>query len=139
MAVNHRITGLVFAFGVGLIASYWSYMWITNSERAAERAVEEAVVMESREILRTFVSSGELIHYSDALDRVREAGKVYIYPTSSGWELSGQYQRDGVPTWHPFLMQLDHDTKLVSLSVRDPDPATAARAREDRRVTVTPR
>ena len=137
MAVNHRITGLIFAFGVGLAVSYCSYRWITDTDRGAQRAIEEAVVLESREILRSFVSSGETVHFSDPLNRVREAGKVYIYPTQSGWELSGQYRRDDERRWHPFLMQLDAESRLVSLAVSDDDPATLARARVDARFTVT--
>ena len=137
MAVNHRITGLIFAFSVGLAVSYFAYQWITNTDRGARRAIEEAVVLESREILRSYVSSGETIHISDPLNRVREAGKVYIYPMQAGWELSGQYRRDGTLVWHPFLMQLDTETRLVSLAVSDNDPATQARARADSRFTVT--
>ena len=137
MAVNHRITGLIFAFGVGLAVSYCSYQWITDADRGAQRAIEEAVVLDSREILRGYVSSGETIHYSDPLNRVREAGKVYIYPTQDGWELSGQYRRDGERRWHPFLMQLDAESRLVSLAVSDNDPGTLARARSDSRFTAT--
>jgi len=137
MAVNHRIMGLIFAFGVGLAVSYCSYQWISNPDRGEQRAIEEAVVLESREILRSYVSAGELIHISDPLNRVREAGKVYVYPTQTGWELSGHYQRDGERGWCPFIMHLDSESRLVSLAVMDDDPATVARARNDSRFTVT--
>lgn len=137
MAVNHKITGLIFAFSVGLAISYCSYQWVINTDRSARREIEEAVVLESRAILRSYVSPGKPIQISDPLDRVREAGKVYIYPTQAGWELSGQYQRDGEQGWHPYLMQLDSESRLVSLSVRDDDPATAERAGADTRFTVT--
>ena len=137
MAVNHRISGLIFAFGAGLAVSYCSYQWITDTDRGAQRAIEEAVVLESREVLRAYVSSGEAIHISDPLNRVREAGKVYIYPTPAGWELSGQYRRDGERRWHPYLMNLDAESRLVSLAVSDNDPATLARAGDDSRFTVT--
>lgn len=136
MAINHRISGLFFAFGVGLAFSYFSYQWITNTDRGEQRAIEEGVVLESRKILRSYVSSGEAIHISDPLNRVREAGKVYIYPTQAGWELSGQYQRDGERGWRPFIMHLDSESRLLSLAVRDDDPATIARARNESRFTV---
>ena len=80
MQLNHRILRLVFAFGTGLLVSYWSYQWITIPQRAAERAVEEAVVQESRLVLLSYVADNEAVEISDALERVRAAGKVYIYP-----------------------------------------------------------
>ena len=137
MAINHRITGLIFAFGVGLTVSWCSYQWVTDTDRGAQRAIEEAVVLESREILRSYVSPGETIDISDPLNRVREAGKVYIYPSQAGWEISGQYRRDGELRWHPFLMQLDAESRLISLAVSDNDPATLARASGDSRFTAT--
>ncbi len=139
MTVNHRIMSLVFAFGVGLLVSFFSYQWITNTERAAERAVEEAVVLESRLILMSVVSNGVELEMSDPLNRVREAGKVYIYPISDGWELSGQYRRAGEQRWHPYLMVLDGESKLVSLSVQDDDPTVALKAVSDARLTITVR
>jgi hypothetical protein len=139
MTVNHRIMSLVFAFGVGLLVSFFSYQWITNPELAAERAVEEAVVLESRLILMSAVSNGVELEMSDPLNRVREAGKVYIYPISDGWELSGQYRRAGEQRWHPYLMVLDGESKLVSLSVQDDDPTVALKAVSDARLTITVR
>ena len=95
MMVNHRIMRVVFAFGIGLLASYCSYQWITDPDRAARRAVEEGVVREARLVLERYVGTESALEISDPLNRVREAGKVYIYPAPYGWEVSGQYRRDG--------------------------------------------
>ena len=138
MAVNHRILSLVFAFGVGLFVSFLSYQWITNPERAAERAVQEGVVRESRVILENWVGDKDTIEISDPLNRVREAGKVYFYPTDNGWELSGQYRRSGERAWHPYLMMLDRDARLISLSVEDDDPRLAEKAANDSRFSISP-
>lgn len=138
MAVNHRIMSLVFAFSVGLIVAMLSYQWITNPDRAANRAFEEGIVRESRVILDTWVEGGNTIEISDPLNRVREAGKVYIFPTDSGWELSGQYRRTGEREWHPYLMRLDADARLVSLSVKDDDPLLAEKAANDSRFRISP-
>lgn len=129
---------LVFAFGVGLLAAFMSYQWITNPERAAIRAIEEGVVRESRLILESWVESDESIEISDPLNRVREAGKVYIYPTDGGWELSGQYRRTGEREWHAYLMMLDTDARLVSLSVADDAPELAEKAASDSRFSISP-
>ena len=137
MAVNHRIISLVFAFGVGLLLSFFSYQWISNPERAEQRAIEEAVVRESRLILESVVSNGTSLEISDPLNRVREAGKVYIYPLDEGWELSGQYRQTGEQRWHPYLMVLNGESRLVSLSVQDDDPAVALKAVNDARLTIT--
>ena len=138
MAINHKVTGPIFAVAVGLLASYWSYQWVTNTERGARRAVEEAVVLDSRSILTAYVAEGSDIEFSDPLDRVREAGKVYIYPTAAGWEISGQYQRAGERHWHAYLMELDVDGRLLSLAVRDDDPVVAMKAAEDPLFSVMP-
>jgi hypothetical protein len=137
MNVNHRLTSLLFAFAVGLTASFCSYQWITNPDRGAERAVEEAVVRASRRILESYVARSGDIEISDPLNRVREAGKVYIYPAADGWELSGQYRRVGERRWHAYLMSLDGDSELVSLSVEDSSPALAGIAETDPLFTVT--
>ena len=136
MAINHKVTGPIFAVAVGLLASYWSYQWITNSERSAQRAVEEAVVWDSRAILESYVADNERLDFSDPLDRVREAGKVYIYPVSEGWEISGQYRRGGARLWSPYLMELDSESALIALWVNDDDPALAALAATDPRFSV---
>lgn len=138
MAINHKVTGPIFAAAVGLLASYWAYQWVTNTERGAQRAVEEAVVLDSRAILKAYVAADGKLEYSDPLDRVREAGKVYVYPTDNGWEISGQYQRPGERRWHAFLMRVDPDGELVSLAVRDDDPGVAALASEDPLFSVMP-
>ena len=137
MNVNHRVMSLVFAFGFGLLVSFCSYRWITNDERGARRAVEEAVVRESRLILESYVGRTNDIEISDPLNRVREAGKVYIYPAVDGWEVSGQYRRVGEQSWHAYLMSLDSESRLVSLSVEDASPELAAIAGVDPKFSVT--
>ncbi|MDG2375756.1 MAG: hypothetical protein P8M18_05335 [Woeseiaceae bacterium] len=139
MVVNHRIMSLVFAFGVGLLVSFLSYQWISNPERAEKRAIEEAVVRESRLILESVVSNGASLELSDPLNRVREAGKVYIYPLDDGWEVSGHYRRTGEKRWRPYLMVLNGESSLVSMSVQDDDPAVALKAMNDAKLTITER
>jgi hypothetical protein len=137
MKVNHRIMQWIFAFGVGLLVAFGSYQWITNSDRAFRRAIEEAVVLESRKVLLDYVSDGADVEISDALDRVRAAGKVYIYPLANGWELSGQYKRGGDTGWHAFLMRLDEQSLLVSLAVDDSDPDLERKAAADPKFDVS--
>lgn len=138
MAVNHRIMSLVFAFGIGIFVSFCSYQWITDPERAAQRTLEEGVVRTSRTILEAWVADGSTIEISDPLNRVREAGKVYIYPTAGGWELSGQYRKTGERDWHAYLMTLDNEVRLESLAVEDDDPALAQKAANDPRFSISP-
>ena len=138
MNINHRVTSLVFAFAVGVLMSFCSYQWITNPDRGAQRAVEEAVVRESRLILDSYVGRSGEIEISDPLNRVREAGKVYIYPIPEGWEVSGQYRQSGADRWHPYLMTLDREGRLLTLMVRDSDPALLARAAADPLFSVEP-
>jgi hypothetical protein len=138
MTPNHKVLRLVFAFGVGLLVAWYSFQWVSDPERAARRAVEEGIVLEGRAILRQYVTGDAAIDISDPLERIREAGKVYIYPTPDGWELSGHYQRPGESRWHPFLMTLDRDGRLESLLVQDNDPAVIGRADDEPRFEVKP-
>ena len=130
MAVNHQIMRLVVALGIGLLLSFASYQWLTDTERPERRAEEVAVVNASRSILLSYIDSDDLA-VSDALDRVREAGKVYVFPTEQGWELSGHYQRVGERIWHDFLMHLDKDLRLERLVVNDDDTRLQALAESD--------
>ena len=137
MTVNHRVVKQIVAFAFGLLVALWSYQWITNPERAVKRSREEAVVLEARQILRSFFPDNGILHISDPLDRVREAGKVYIYPTDDGWQISGHYQRDGETGWHPYLMSVDQNAALVSLAVEDDDTGIAERAAADPKLSVS--
>ena len=130
MPINHRATGLVVAITFGLIAAYGSYQWITNTDRSVQRAEEEAIVLASREILRSYISD-ERLEISDAVDRFRQAGKVYLYPTDGGWELSGHYRRHDEKRWHAFLISLDADVSLVSLAVQDTNAELTNLAKSD--------
>jgi hypothetical protein len=137
MALNHKVTRLIFAFSVGLAVAIASYQWLTDTERAARRAVEEAVVLEARQHLLGYVGDGKEVEISDALARVRAAGKVYVYPVADGWELSGHYKRADDRLWHAFLMRLDSGSRLVALAVDDDDRDLAKRASGDAKFSVS--
>jgi len=128
---------LVFAFAVGLLLSYSSYQWITDSDRRDRRVEQEAVVYAARTYLEQYVSTDSL-ELSDPLDRVREAGKVYLYPIDGGWELSGHYRRAGERRWHAFLMRLDDALALLDLSLEDDDPVLREMAASDPKFSVSP-
>jgi hypothetical protein len=136
MPVNHRIVRLVVAVVVGLVVAITSYQWITDTERSTRRADEEAVVFASRDILRAYVAEDNL-EISDPLDRVRDAGKVYLFPTSEGWELSGHYRRPGEKEWHAFLMAVGPDTMLIRLTVQDADDQVAEKAAVDAKFSAS--
>ena len=117
----HRIIRPVVAFSVGIVLALYAFERISDPEPARQRAREEAVVISAREILKSYVPAGGEIEIVDPLASNRVAGKVYIYPTDNGWEVSGYYRRNESDRWHPFLMSLNANIDLVSLSVRDAD------------------
>lgn len=133
MAFNHRIGGLVFAFGVGLLVAFLSHQWITNPAPRLERQQQEAAVAAAREQLRGAVGEVEVV---DPLAPDRKVGKVYVYRAGDGWEVSGFYRRDENDRWHPFLMSLDAANGMTYLKVRD--PALAAAAGDNDRLEVLP-
>jgi len=136
MQVNHRILRLVVAFMVGIVVAVGSYQWITDTERSAKRKQEEAVVFASRDILRAYVGETDL-EISDPVERIRDAGKVYLFPTADGWELSGHYRRPGEKRWHAFLMAVAYDASLIRLSVQDTEPNLLEKAAQDPRFSTS--
>jgi hypothetical protein len=135
---HHRIIRLVIAFAIGIFLALYSFERISDPEPGMQRAREEAVVLSAREILKSYVSPDTEIEIVDPLATDRSVGKAYIYPTESGWEVSGHYRRYGADSWHPFLMLLDSNVQLVSLSVRDDSEKVIAAARENPKLSVTP-
>ena len=133
----HRIIRPAVAFSVGIVLALYAFERISDPEPARQRAREEAVVISAREILKSYVPADGEIEIADALAPNRVAGKVYIYPTDDGWEVSGYYRRNESDRWHPFLMSLNANIDLVSLSVRDADASLGAAAGDDPKFSVS--
>ena len=129
---------MVVAFGIGILLALYSYQRISDPEPARQRAKEEAVVMSAREILRSQIPSESDLEIADPLAPNRIAGKVYIYPSDTGWDVSGHYRRNGSDRWHPFLMSLNEQVELITLSVRDEDEATRNAAVTNPKLSVSP-
>jgi len=134
---HHRIIRLVVAFTVGIVLALYSFERISDPEPALQRAREEAVVISARDILKSYVPAEGELKIADPLAPNRVAGKVYIYPTENGWEVSGHYRRNESDRWHPFLMMLSANVELVSLSVRDADEKLGAAADADPKFSVS--
>ena len=135
--MQQRKGGIVFAVAVGLIVAVISYRWITDPGPREERQRQVSAVEQSRVVLEAFVQSGEL-EIVDPLAANRRVGKVYIYPTDTGWEISGFYRRDARDLWHPYLVLLDEDLQMVRLRVSDQAPDFASRGAQDPRIEVLP-
>ena len=134
---HHRVIRLVVAFAIGIFLALYSFERISDPEPALQRAREEAIVLSAREILKSYVSTGVEIEIVDPLATARDVGKSYIYPTDSGWEVSGHYRRYATDRWHPFLMSLDANVELVSLDVRDDNVNIGATAADDPNFSVS--
>jgi hypothetical protein len=134
---QHRIIRLVIAFAIGIFLALYSFERISDPEPARQRVREEAVVMSAREFLKSYVAGEKQIEIVDPLATDRSVGKSYIYPADNGWEVSGHYRRYASDRWHPFLMSLDTNVELISLSVRDDDEKVAATAADDAKFSVS--
>lgn len=130
---RHRLGSVVFGVIVGLAVAAWSYQWITDPEKRAEREKQEAVVLASREHVSMLLGIDDP-EFVDPLAPQRKVGKVYIYPADGGWEVSGYYRRDETDDWHAFLLALDDAGSVARLRVGD--PSLAARAAADARLEV---
>ena len=136
--INHKVVRPVIALIIGVILALYAYQRITDPEPRAQRAREEAVVFSAREILQSYVAPGEHLEIVDPLSPNRKAGKVYIYPTDAGWELSGHYRRGADDRWHPYLMSLDGAAGLESLAVRDADDRLIGMSSQDPKFSAVP-
>jgi hypothetical protein len=138
MKQHHRVIRLVIAFAIGIFLALYSFERISDPEPALQRAREESVVLSARDILKSYVGAETEIEIVDPLATNRSVGKSYVYPTESGWEVSGHYRRYASDTWHPFLMSLDSQIELTSLAVRDDDERIAAAAADDPKFSLIP-
>jgi hypothetical protein len=137
-SLTHRIARITIALGIGLALSLYAYQRVTDPEPAMQRAQEEAVVLAARDILRHYVRPAAELRIVDPVSPDRKVGKSYIYPTETGWEVSGHYRRDDTDHWHPFLMDLNPDASLAKLSVRDSPDSFPAEARQDPKFNAQP-
>ena len=135
---GQRLLRLAVACVVGLLLAFFAYDRSTDPEPRRQRLAEEAVVLQARQTLRDYVALGAALEIVDPLAADRKVGKTYIYPTADGWQVSGHYRRSGEPGWHPWLMTLDRDAALETLSVQDAAEGIAARAAADERFTAKP-
>lgn len=128
--MKNRPGSIVFGLAVGLVVAVLSYRWVTLPEKGAEREKEEAVVLEARILLATRLGL-DTPDIVDPLAPQRRVGKSYIYPAGTGWEVSGYYRRGSGDDWHPWLMRLDAERRLLLLRVRDDDPLLVQEASRD--------
>jgi len=135
--MQQRTGGIVFAIGVGLVIAFFSYRWLVDPQPREERQRQEEVVLESRNLLRGIIASGQL-EIVDPLAPDRKVGKVYVYPATAGWDISGYYRRSATDLWHPYLIRLDEQLALTRLKISDQDPALIERATGDSSLEVVP-
>ena len=117
--MNHRITRLIFAIGIGIVVAVFAYRWIIDPAPRAERVMQQSAVAAARNLLEQTLEIGTL-EVVDPLEPDRKIGKTYVFPAARGWEVSGFYRRDDNDLWHPYLMTLDDSLQLTHLKVSDP-------------------
>ena len=135
---SQKVWGLLIAFGFGFAIAIYAYFQVTDPEPARQRAREELVVNESRALLRGYIAVTPEIQIVDPLAPDRAIGKVYVFPAGDGWEVSGFYRRSKDDEWHAYLMKLDAQIALITLSVRDKDRGLTRLATTEEKLTVVP-
>ena len=136
--INHRYMKWVVACGIGLILAFLAFQRATDPLPTRQKAIEEAVVVESRQLLASYVSPGSELQLVDPLSPDRKVGKVYIWPNDKGWEVSGHYRRNDRDPWHPYLMQLDRSSSLLSLAVKDGNDRLIGMSATDEKFSAVP-
>ena len=136
--INHKVIRPIFALSVGLVLSLYVYQCVSDRQPTLQRDKEESVVMSSRDILQNYVSPRDYIEIVDPVSPNRSVGKAYIYPTNDGWEVSGYYRRNQNDRWHPYLMILNDDVGLISLTVQDTNDSLIEISARDHNFSAVP-
>lgn len=135
--MNHQVGRIIFGLSVGLLVAYLSYQWITDPTKREERSAQIAVVEASRAHLTAVVGT-ELLEIVDPLSPDRKVGKDYVFPDGNDWSVSGYYRRNADDQWHPYLITLSPDAKMLSLKLQDSDAALLERASSDAAIEISP-
>ncbi|MCH9693029.1 MAG: hypothetical protein K0U72_00810 [Gammaproteobacteria bacterium] len=135
--MNHTVGRAIFGLVVGLGAAWISYTWLTNPAGRTERAIQEAVVLESR-IVVSDTTGIDGLEFVDALAANRQVGKAYVYREENGWSVSGYYRRDEDDRWHPWLLALSAERQLISLKIQDKDAGLVERASANPLLEISP-
>ena len=138
IASKHRYMQWVVAITVGVVLSLIAFERATDPEPTRQKAVEEAVVFESRMLLISYVLPGGELQVVDSLAPDNKVGKSYIWPDGTGWEVSGYYRRDAQDPWHPYLMTLDASSDLLSLAVKDRNERLIGMSAQDPKFSAVP-
>ena len=136
--INHQYMKWVVAFGVGSLLALWAFQRSTDPEPTRQKVIQEAVVAESRLILKSYVAPGGELHLVDPLAPDHKIGKVYILPSESGWDVSGHYRRNEADQWHPYLLKLDSESRLISLAVKDGNARLIGMSARDEQFSAVP-
>jgi len=136
--INHKTTSWIVALTVGLLLAFYSFERISDPEPRMRRAEEEAVVLAARELLQSYVAPGGELELTDPLQPNRKVGKVYVYPTEAGWEVSGHYRRNESDIWHPYLMSLNDKVELTNLAVKDANERLLGLSTQDPKFSAVP-
>ncbi len=116
-----KIGGIVFALAVGSFVAWWAYTFNPTPDERAQRDVEEAMVMRARAAVSETLGGGEDLQIVDPLNPNRVAGKVYVYPVETGYEVSGYYRRQVGTFWMPWLVRLNDGGEVIEVSAAGPD------------------
>lgn len=135
--MNHTYGRIIFGLAVGFLVAWMSYSWVTNPGGRTERAIQEAVVLESRLIV-TDATGIAALEFVDPVAANRRVGKAYVFPEADGWSVSGYYRRDENDRWHAWLLSLNAERKMLSLKVQDTDEGLIDRASANPLLEVSP-
>jgi hypothetical protein len=136
--INHRYMKWVVAIGAGFLLALWAFDRSTDPEPTRQKVIQEAVVAESRLVLKSYVAPDGQLHLVDPLAPDHKIGKVYILPAGNGWDVSGHYRRNEADQWHPYLLKLDSESRLISLAVKDGNSRLIDMSSRDERFSAVP-
>jgi len=116
---KYTIKQIIFALTTGFVLSWFVYQSTIKTPYQAQRKLEEQIVTKANVLLIEQLGFPTDIEVIDPVNADKDVGKTYISPENKKWQVSGYYRRSEFDDWHPWLMDLSQDLRIVGLSIQD--------------------
>ena len=119
MMKEYTVKQVIFALITGFGLSWLVYQSSVQPPYETQRQTEEVIINKANVLLIKSLNLPLGLEVIDPIKPDKDVGKTYISPNGREWQVSGYYRRNELDEWHPWLINLDENHKLIRLSVQD--------------------
>ena len=116
---EYTVKQVIFALITGFGLSWLVYQSSVQLPYEVQRQTEEEIINKANVLLIKSLNLPLGLEVIDPIKPDKDVGKTYISPNEREWQVSGYYRRNELDEWHPWLINLDENHKLIRLSVQD--------------------